>query len=409
MSPGQIVLVAVRALLRNTLRSFLTTLGVVIGVGAVIAMTSIGAGAKARVEETFEKMGSNMLVVRSGSSQTGGVRSGAGTDPTLTWEDMRAIATEVANIRYIAPVLATAAQVTADGQNWATSVQGTTPDYFAIRNWAAGRGGMFGVMDVDTGAKVAVVGQTVVENLFGPYADPVGETIRINNMPFEIIGVAVEKGPSPFGSDYDDVVFVPVTTFRTKLEGGLAQFISGNIFVGIVSQDKALEVQTDIETLLRARHRIRPRTPDDFSVRNLSDIAVAQQEGARTMTLLLAGIALVSLFVGGIGIMNIMLVSVTERTREIGLRMAVGARPRSILMQFMVEAVTLSLIGGLLGLGTGLGAASYLVTRFGWPMLIQPYVILVAMVFSALVGIGFGLYPAVKASRLDPIKALRYE
>ncbi len=409
MSPAQIILVAVRALLRNTLRSVLTTLGVVIGVGAVIAMTSIGAGAKARVEETFEKMGSNMLVVRSGASQPGGVRSGAGTDPTLTWDDMDAIAAEVPNIRYVAPVLGTAAQVMADGQNWATSIQGTTPDYFTIRNWLPARGNLFSTLDVDRGTKVAVLGQTVVENLFGPYADPVGEIIRVNNMPFEIIGIAAEKGPSPFGSDYDDVVFVPVTTFRAKLEGGLAQFIGGSIFLGIVSQDRAAEVQADIEALLRARHRIRPRMPDDFSVRNLSDIAVAQQEGARTMTLLLAGIALVSLLVGGIGIMNIMLVSVTERTREIGLRMAVGATPRSILTQFMVEAITLSLIGGLLGVGSGLGAASYLVTRFGWPMLIQPYVIVVAMVFSAMVGIGFGLYPAFKASRLDPIQALRYE
>ncbi len=409
MSPGQIILVAVRALLRNTLRSVLTMLGVVIGVGAVIAMTSIGAGAKARVAETFEKMGSNMLVVRSGASQPGGVRSAAGTDPTLTWDDMDAIAAEVPNIRYVAPVLGTAAQVMADGQNWATSIQGTTPDYFTIRNWSSVRGNLFSTLDVDRGAKVAVLGQTVVENLFGPYADPVGEIIRVNNMPFEIIGIAAEKGPSPFGSDYDDIVFVPVTTFRAKLEGGLAQFIGGSIFLGIVSQDRAAEVQADVEELLRTRHRIRPRMPDDFSVRNLSDIAVAQQEGARTMTLLLAGIALVSLLVGGIGIMNIMLVSVTERTREIGLRMAVGAKPRSILMQFMVEAITLSLIGGLLGIGSGLSAASYLVTRFGWPMLIQPYVIVVAMVFSAMVGIGFGLYPAFKASRLDPIQALRYE
>jgi putative ABC transport system permease protein len=322
---------------------------------------------------------------------------------------MDAIAAEVPNIRYVAPVLGTTAQVMADGQNWATSIQGTTPDYFTIRNWAAVRGNVFSTLDVDRGAKVAVLGQTVVENLFGPYADPVGETIRVNNMPFEIIGIAAEKGPSPFGSDYDDIVFVPVTTFRAKLQGGLAQFIGGSIFLGIVSQDRAAEVQADIEDLLRTRHRIRPRMPDDFSVRNLSDIAVAQQEGARTMTLLLAGIALVSLLVGGIGIMNIMLVSVTERTREIGLRMAVGATPRSILMQFMVEAIALSLIGGLLGIALGLGAASYLVTRFAWPMLIQPYVIVVAMVFSAMVGIGFGLYPAFKASRLDPIQALRYE
>jgi putative ABC transport system permease protein len=409
VNPAQILLVAFRALLRNKLRSFLTTLGVVIGVGAVIAMTSIGAGARARVEETFEKMGSNMLVVRSGSNQAGGVRSGAGTDLTLTWEDLDAIAKEVPNIRYTAPVLSMAAQVTGDGQNWATSIQGTTPDYFAIRNWAVARGTFFSELDVARGAKVAVLGQKVVENLFGPFADPVGEIIRIGDAPFEIIGVAAEKGQSPFGTDYDDVVFVPVSTYRAKLEGGLAQFIGGSVFVAATSQGLSMEVQQGIETLLRARHRIRPLTPDDFSVRNLSDFAAAQQEGARTMNLLLAGIALVSLLVGGIGIMNIMLVSVTERTREIGLRMAVGAKARSILTQFMVEAVVLSLIGGLLGVAFGLGAASYLVASFGWPMLIQSRIVVVAMAFSALVGVGFGVYPAYKASRLDPIQALRYE
>ncbi len=409
MSPAQILLVAYRALLRNKLRSFLTTLGVVIGVGAVIAMTSIGAGARARVEETFEKMGSNMLVVRSGSNQAGGVRGGAGTDLTLTWEDLDALAKEVPNIRYTAPVLSMAAQVTGDGQNWATSIQGTTPDYFVIRNWAVARGTFFSELDVARGAKVAVLGQKVVENLFGPFADPVGEIIRIGDAPFEIIGVAAEKGQSPFGSDYDDVVFVPVSTYRAKLEGGLAQFIGGSIYVAATSQALSMEVQQGIETLLRARHRIRPLTPDDFSVRNLSDFAAAQQEGARTMNLLLAGIALVSLLVGGIGIMNIMLVSVTERTREIGLRMAVGAKARSILTQFMVEAVVLSLIGGLLGVAFGLGAASYLVASFGWPMLIQSHIVVVAMAFSALVGVGFGVYPAYKASRLDPIHALRYE
>jgi putative ABC transport system permease protein len=409
VSPFQIVLVAVRALLRNKLRSFLTILGVIIGVGAVIAMTSIGAGAKARVDKTFEQMGSNMLVVRSGSSRTGGVRGGAGTQPTLTWDDLDAIGEELFGVRYVAPLLSTAAQVTAEGQNWATTIAGTTPDYFAIRNWSAASGDFFSALDVDRGVKVAVLGQTVVENLFGPYTNAVGQIIRIKNVPFEVVGVAAEKGQSPFGRDYDDVVLVPVTTFRAKLEGGLAQFIGGGIFVGAVSQEATVELQSEIEALLRTRHRIRPGTPDDFSVRNLSDIATARQEGARTMTSLLAGIALVSLVVGGIGIMNIMLVSVTERTREIGLRMAVGAKPRNILTQFMVEAVTLSVIGGLLGVGFGLGTAFYLVARFDWPMLLQPDIIIVAVVFSAIVGIAFGLYPAYKASRLDPIQALRYE
>jgi len=409
MSPLQTLSTAVRALLRNKMRSFLTTLGVVIGVGAVIAMTAIGAGAKARVDKMFAEMGSNMLIVRSGSSRTGGARGGAGSQPTLTWDDLRAIGEELPSVAYVAPQLTAAAQVMAEGQNWATTVQGTTSDYFAIRNWGMARGSLFSATDVRTGAKVAVVGQTVVDELFGPYANPVGELIRVNNVPFEVIGVAAKKGQSAFGSDYDDTVFIPVTTFRAKIEGGLQQFVDGTIFVGAISQAATANAQTEIEKLLRSRHRIRPGTPDDFTVRNLSDIASAQQEGAQTMTSLLAAIALVSLIVGGIGIMNIMLVSVTERTREIGLRMSVGAKPRNVLLQFMVEAVTLSLIGGVIGVAAGLATASYLVARFDWPMLVQPEIIVVSLVFSGLVGIGFGLYPAYKASRLDPIQALRYE
>jgi putative ABC transport system permease protein len=309
----------------------------------------------------------------------------------------------------VAPVLSTSAQVMAEGQNWATAVHGTTPPYFTIRNWPMARGRAFDASQVDGGARVAVLGQTVVRNLFGAYADPLGEIIRINHVPFEVIGVAAERGQSGFGGDQDDVVLIPSTTFRSRLEGGLDQFIGGNIFVGATSREATASVQARIEALLRERHRIRSGMPDDFSIRNLADIAAAQEQAARTMTSLLAGIALVNLVVGGIGIMNIMLVSVTERTREIGLRMAVGARSANILAQFMVEAVALSVIGGILGLGFGLGTASYLVHRFDWPMLIQPGVAVVALVFSALVGIGFGLYPAYKASRLDPIHALRYE
>jgi len=409
VSLAQTLLVAVRALFRNKLRSFLTTLGVIIGVGAVLAMTSIGAGAKARVEQTFEAMGSNMLVVRSGSSQTGGARGGAGTQPTLTWDDLAAISEEVPAVAYVAPVLSAPAQVMAEGQNWATGVQGTTLDYFAIRNWPVAKGRLFTPGEVEGAAKVAVLGQTVVDNLFGPYVDPIGRIIRVNRVPFEVIGVAAVKGQSPFGSDYDDTIFVPLPTFRSRVEGGLQQFLTGSILVRAVSRDAATGVQAGIETLLRARHRIRPGMPDDFTVRNLSDIAAAQEEGARTMNSLLAGIALVSLVVGGIGIMNIMLVSVTERTREIGLRMAVGAKPRSILAQFIVEAVFLSALGGLLGVAAGLGVAAWLVARFDWPMLVQPGVVALALAVSALVGVGFGLYPAYMASRLDPIQALRHE
>jgi putative ABC transport system permease protein len=409
MNPFQICSVAARALLRNKMRSFLTTLGVIIGVGAVIAMTAIGAGAKARVEKAFESMGSRMLVVRSGSSRAGGVRGGAGSQPTITWDDMAAIRDELPAVERVAPVLQSRAQVMAEGQNWNTSVQGTTPDYFLIREWPAQTGAFFTDADVSSSAKVAVLGKTVVDNLFGPYADPIGQIVRVNNVPFEVIGVAGSKGQSGFGGDNDDVVFVPETTYRTKLQGELRNYISGSVNVQAVSKEETSTAQTQIEELLRRRHRIGEGADDDFQVRNLSDIAQAQQEGAETMTSLLAGIALVSLLVGGIGIMNIMLVSVTERTREIGLRMSIGAKPRSILVQFMVEAVTLSVIGGLLGVATGIGAASYLVSRFDWPMLLQVDMMIIAVVFSGLVGIGFGLYPAYKASRLDPIQALRYE
>jgi putative ABC transport system permease protein len=404
------VQVALRALRRNPLRSFLTALGVIIGVGCVIAMTSIGAGARARVEETFASMGSNMLVVRSGSAQAGGARGGAGTEPSLTWGDLAAILEEVPEVEAVAPHLTAGAQLQAQGQNWATSVQGTTPEFFAIRNWTAARGRLFDASDVEDAAKVIVLGQTVVENLFGAFADPVGQVVRVNRVPFEVIGVAGEKGQSPFGTDTDDVAFVPVSTFRSRVETrALGQFVDGTLFATARSPELTAPAKERIEALLRARHRIRPGAPDDFTVRNFGDVAAAQEEGARTMTSLLAGIALVSLVVGGIGIMNIMLVSVTERTREIGLRMAVGARPRSILVQFLIEAMVLSGIGGLLGLVAGLGTAAWLVSRFDWPMLVQPAMLALALAASALVGVGFGLYPAWRASRLEPIQALRTE
>jgi putative ABC transport system permease protein len=408
VTPLRIGAIAARALLRNKLRSFLTMLGVIIGVGAVIAMTAIGAGASARVQASFEQMGSNLLVIRSGSSQSGGARGGAGSQPTLTWGDLDAIRA-LGSVRHAAPVLATQAQVLAEGQNWATRIEGTTPELFEIRNWRLGGGTFFEAADERAGAKVAVLGNTVAQSLFGPYVDPVGQVVRIGHVPFEVIGVAAPKGQSGFGQDQDDVVFVPARTFRAKLQGGLQQFIAGNVTASAVTAADAARAQQEIEALLRARHRLGPGAPDDFTVRNLSEIATAQQEGAKTMTSLLAGIALVSLVVGGIGIMNIMLVSVTERTREIGLRMAVGAKPRSILTQFLAEAVALSVAGGLLGTAAGLGAAAWLVARFQWPMLIQPEVIAGAVVFSGIVGVAFGMWPAMKASRLDPIQALRYE
>ena len=408
MNPARVVAIAFRALLRNKLRSFLTMLGVIIGVAAVIAMTAIGAGASARVSATFEAMGSNMLVVLSGSSQAGGARGGAGSQPTLTWSDLDAIR-GVPAVRLAAPQLQRSAQVMGEGQNWNTMVQGTTPELFDIRNWRIARGRFFDQDDERAGAKVAVVGNTVVQNLFGPYEDPIGQVIRVGNIPFEVVGVTAPKGQTGFGQDQDDVVIIPSRTFRTKLQGGLQQYIAGAIVVSAKSASDAGNAQAQIQELLHQRHRIAFGAQDDFTIRNLSDIATSQQESARTMTSLLAGIALVSLVVGGIGIMNIMLVSVTERTREIGLRMAVGAKPRNILVQFLVEAVALSIAGGIIGTATGLGAAAWLVARFGWPMLVQPQIIAAAVAFSAAVGVVFGMWPAMQASRLDPIQALRYE
>jgi putative ABC transport system permease protein len=405
----QTVRIAGKALLRNKLRSFLTALGIIIGVGAVIAMVAIGDGAKAMVEQSFAAMGSNLLIVMSGTTTSGGAHGGFGTQPTITWDDMAAIQREVSAVQFTAPQLRTSAQVLTEEQNWTTSVTGTTPDYFQIRSWPASAGATFSESDVEGGSKVVVLGQTVVEKLFGPNANPVGQSVRIRNIPFQVIGVLARKGQSPMGQDYDDGVFIPSTTFLTKIQGGLKKYLSGTIMVSASSQDATARAQRQITSLLRERHHVPRGVDDDFSIRNLSELAAAQQEGTQTLTSLLAAIAAVSLLVGGVGIMNIMLVSVTERTREIGLRMAVGARRFDILTQFLIEALTLSVAGGLVGIATGLGVAEQLSSRFNWPLLIRPQIIVIAVGFSAAVGVGFGLYPARKASRLDPIDALRYE
>jgi len=409
MSWLQTLRVALVALNRNRLRSFLTTLGVVIGVSAVIAMVAIGDGAKARVEETFSAMGSNMLIVLPGTSTAGGAMGGFGTMPTLTWDDLKAIQTELPTVRWAAPVLRASAQVLSEEQNWTTSVIGTSPEYFQIRTWPAQHGNLFTQSDVDGGAKVVVLGQTVVEKIFGQRADVVGQLVRVKNVPFVVAGVLQKKGQSPFGQDYDDIVVVPVSTFLQKIQGGLKNYVAGSLIVSAGSADETARAEHQVQGLLRDRHRLAVGADDDFSIRNLSELATASQEGTKTLTTLLAAIATVSLLVGGIGIMNIMLVSVTERTREIGLRMAVGAKQRDIRMQFLVEALGLALVGGLIGVGLGLGAAWRLATMFGWRVLYRPDVILIAVGFSALVGVAFGFYPAHKASKLDPIQALRFE
>jgi putative ABC transport system permease protein len=409
MSVFQTLRVAIRALFRNKLRSFLTTLGMIIGVSAVIAMVAIGEGAKARVQEAFASMGSNLLIVVPGSTSAGGAHGGFGSLPTLTWDDLRAIQNEVATVRYAAPSLRSNAQVISEDQNWTTQVTGTTPDYFAIRSWAMAKGTGFTFSDVETGSKTVVLGRTVADKLFGPGSDPVDQVVRIKNIPFVVVGVAAAKGQSPMGQDYDDAVFIPASTFVSKIQGGLKSYLNGAIMVSATSQEATSRAEAQISNLLRDRHHLQPGSDDDFSIRNLAEMATAQEDGTRTLTTLLASIAAVSLLVGGIGIMNIMLVSVTERTREIGLRMAVGAKPRFILLQFLVEALTLSVMGGLVGVGLGLFGAERLASKFGWPMLIRPDVIAIAVGFSACVGVGFGLYPARKASQLDPIEALRYE
>jgi putative ABC transport system permease protein len=408
MNWAQTLRVAIRALFRNKLRSFLTTLGMVIGVSAVIAMVAIGDGAKARVEQAFAAMGSNILVLLPGSTSAGGARGGFGSMPTLTWEDLKAVQS-LSAVRYAAPQLRASASMLSEDQNWTTSVYGTTPDYFFIRNWPVAYGSPLTQSDVDAGVKVVVLGQTVAEKLFGVSANPVGHVVRVRNIPFTVAGVLMKKGQSAAGQDYDDAAFVPVSSFLQKIQGGLGNYIAGSIFIGATSADATTRAERQIRGLLRDRHRLGPRADDDFSVRNLSELASAQEEGTRTLTTLLAAIAAVSLVVGGIGIMNIMLVSVTERTREIGIRMAVGAKPRDIRLQFLAEALALAVAGGLVGVGFGLVGASRLAGSLGWPVLFRPAVVVIAVAFSGLVGVTFGFYPAHKASRLDPIEALRFE
>ncbi len=409
MNPLQTLRVAIRALLRNKMRSFLTTLGIIIGVSAVIAMVAIGEGAKAQVEAQFASMGSNLLIVLPGSTSSGGMRGGFGSMPTLTWDDLRAIRTEVPTVKYAAAQLSSGAQLASEDQNWSTRVYGTTPEYFSIRNWPTAMGSPMSDSDAEGGTKVVLLGQTVVDKLFGPNANPVGQVVRIKNVPFEVKAVLTPKGQSSWGQDFDDVAFVPLKTFQTKIQGGLQQFISGQIYVGATSEPATARAQQQITNLLRDRHHIGPGQDDDFSIRNLTELANAQEASLGTITTLLAAVAAVALLVGGIGIMNIMLVSVTERTREIGVRMAVGAKPRNILAQFLVEALTLATAGGFLGIVLGLTGGRILASRLHWPMLMRPDIMVISVVFSALVGVAFGLYPAQKASRLDPIEALRFE
>jgi putative ABC transport system permease protein len=400
--------IAVRALRVNKLRSALTMLGIVIGVGAVITMVAVGAGAQARVAEQIQSLGSNMIIVLSGSITTGGVRMGSGSQLTITEDDARAIQREVRTVTAAAPTSRGSAQIVYGNLNWATSVQGVTGEFFTAREWDVADGRLFSQEEVEGAAKVALIGQTVAGNLFGE-SDPLGPVIRIRNVPFGVIGVLQRKGQTTFGQDQDDTVRIPLSTAKRKVLGSSqanARAV-GSIAVKVTDARAMPDAEQEIRGLLRQRHRLQAFQEDDFGIRNLTEVLQSQEASSRVLTWLLAAIASVSLLVGGIGIMNIMLVSVTERTREIGLRMAVGARGRDILVQFLVEAVTLSLLGGLLGIALGLGGSCAIAYFAQWRTLVS--VEAVAFAFSAAVGVFFGFYPARQASRLNPIDALRYE
>jgi putative ABC transport system permease protein len=390
------------------MRSALTMLGIIIGVAAVIAMVAIGSGAKARIQEQIASMGSNLLVVMSGSSTSGGFRGGMGTVPTLTVDDAKAIQTEVSAVKYTAPSINGVAQIVFGNQNWSTGVIGTTPEVLEIRGWSLLSGRAFTQQDVDGATKVCLLGRTVVENLFGGI-DPVGQIVRIKNVPFTVIGVLAPKGQTTWGQDQDDTAMVPLTTAQKKLFGMQFPGMVRQIAVQAKEPEVMKEAEDQINALLRQRHRIQPNQDNDFSVRNLTEVMASQEESASVMSILLGAIASISLIVGGIGIMNIMLVSVTERTREIGIRIAVGAKGRDILLQFLIESLVLSLMGGILGIGIGIGGTLILSSFTRWPTLFSAEAVLLAFVFSGSVGVFFGFYPARKASLLNPIEALRYE
>ncbi|MBU1207337.1 MAG: ABC transporter permease [Proteobacteria bacterium] len=400
--------IAFKALSRNKMRSGLTMLGIIIGVGAVIAMIAIGSGAKARIQEQIASMGSNLLIILSGSATSGGVRHGSGSIPTLTIEDAKAIASECSAVKYAAPVLRGITQVVFGNQNWSTVTYGTTPEALLIRDWPVTRGRSLTQADVDGAMKVCLLGQTVADNLFGEM-DPVGQIVRIKKFPFTVTGVLSTKGQTTWGQDQDDVVYVPLTTGQRLLFGKQFPGMVGSISVQATGPDTLKLAEEQISQLLRQRHRLRANQDNDFFVRNLTEAFSTAEESAKVMSILLGAIASISLLVGGIGIMNIMLVSVTERTREIGIRMAVGARGRDILYQFLIEALVLSLTGGIIGLLLGVGASQLISYSFKWPTLISPQSLLLSFSFAGGVGIFFGFYPARKAAQLDPIEALRYE
>jgi putative ABC transport system permease protein len=406
----QLLRVALRALAINKLRSALTMLGIVIGVAAVIVMIAVGAGAQKRVEEQIRALGSNLLLVMPGATTAGGVRMGFGSSSTLSEDDVAAINRDIPEA-LAAPALRGSAQVIWGNSNWSTQIYGITAEYLDVRQWPLAAGRVFEPAEAATAAKVCLIGSTVARQLFGD-VDPVEQTIRIKRVPFTVIGLLETKGQSLMGTDQDDVILMPLSTARTRVVGSANAAKNrsvGTIWVKAADGVEAGVVEGQVRALLRQRHRLQAGADDDFSMRNLAEVMAAQEASSRVLTLLLAAVASVSLLVGGIGIMNIMLVSVTERTREIGLRMAVGARTRDILGQFLVEAVTLSLIGGLVGVTLGIGGAMAIAAFAGWQISLSPQAVGLAVAFAFVIGVFFGFYPARKAAQLNPVEALRFE
>jgi len=399
------VLIAFEGLRANKLRSLLTMLGIIIGVGAVIAMVSIGMGVRDKVQKSIASLGSNLLIVMPGATSASGMRMAAGSTTTLTYADAQAIAREISGVTLVAPMVQKQYQAVFGGNNWITTMQGTTPDFLTVRNFEVSDGAFFSQREMDTRDRVAVLGKTVVDNLFGDMS-PIGQVIRLNKSTFRVIGVLAPKGQSAGGQDQDDMILIPLTTAQERMMG--ITYIN-MISVQGDSAEVLNQVQEDITTLLHTRHRIQQGVADDFSIRNLTALMATAEETTGTITLLLGNTAAISLLVGGIGIMNIMLVSVTERTREIGIRKALGATFANILLQFLIEAIVIGVTGGLIGIVVGLGASYAISNVFGWATMISVFTVILAFGVSVFIGLFFGLYPARKAALLDPIDALRYE
>jgi putative ABC transport system permease protein len=404
----QSLLIAVRALRVNKMRALLTMLGIIIGIAAVIAMVAIGAGASKMISDQISSIGSNLLLVLPGSMTSGGMRGGSGSSQTLTYDDAKAIKAECPSVAEVAPTVRGSGQVVYGNQNWSTVLNGVTPEMVTVRDWTLVAGRNISQSDVDGATKNCLLGQTVADNLFGA-ADPIGKIIRIKKIPFTVIGLLGRKGQSPQGQDQDDVIYLPLRTAQRKILGSQFPNVVGAMMIQAKSAEVLKSAEEEVKALMNQRHRIGPSREVDYTVRNLSEILAVSEQSSKVMSLLLGAVASISLLVGGIGIMNIMLVSVTERTREIGIRIAIGAKRRDILLQFLTEAVLLTTSGGIIGMLLGVAGARLVASLVGWPTLVSPDTIAIAFAFSAGVGVFFGFYPARKAASLNPIEALRYE